>query len=79
MGAVHNPNNHNPCRLKSQHQNPNKLLSQQVQNPNKYEIPTSYNPNRYEIPTKIHKLRQKLTFHILVININFLSSQFSLI
>jgi hypothetical protein len=39
-GLVHNPNNHNPCRSKSQHQNPNK-----------YEIPTSYNPNRYKIPT----------------------------
>jgi alpha-tubulin suppressor-like RCC1 family protein len=34
-GLVQNPNNHNPCRSKSQHQNPNR-----------YKIPTSYNPNK---------------------------------
>ncbi len=36
-GAVHNLNNHNPCRSKSQHQNPNR-----------YEIPTNQNPNKPE-------------------------------
>ncbi len=51
MGAVHNPNNHNPF---------------------------GQNPNT-KIPTKTHKLRQKLTFYILVANINFLLSQFNLI
>jgi hypothetical protein len=68
--AVHNPNNHNnPCRSKSQQVIiPTGTKSQQVRN-----------PNRYKIPTKTHKLRQKLTFYILVANINFLLSQFNLI
>jgi hypothetical protein len=45
----------------------------------RFIIPAGQNPNRYKIPTKTHKLRQKLTFYILVANINFLLSQFNLI